>query len=281
MSPILHTGIRFLAVLGVEWSTLTLLEPSPVGIKIATLALAAAVLGVLELRGRLEPWGKWAFPAGLGTLLGAYVLTCALALFWSGVNFQVVASAAPWLLAAFGVLGIGAALFSRFNRQPPPAALTPVTGAGIDGQARLDLIHLLDFAVNQTTVLWLTDLIMKAPLSVVSTPFKLDSNTEAAQASNDFVRHVSIQLSQGTFRRQEFLNWMVQAQTEAENQVEQMPQDQRPPGTDPLVLRRCAIANLQCIRAWDFLQRERHEVGQRLIAQRSQLIEQLRLRSPN
>ena len=46
------------------------------------MALAVAVLGVLELRGRLEPWGKWVFQASLSALLSAYVLTCALAFFW-------------------------------------------------------------------------------------------------------------------------------------------------------------------------------------------------------
>ena len=192
---------------------------------------------------------------------------------------SVTANNWTWAGAAGAALAIF--LFNwRYFKRPTIAAPQPAKVSSLDGQANLDLIHLLDFASNQTTLVWLSDLIMKAPDSAVRPP-KLDGDTESAQASSDFVRHVSIQLGQGTFRRQEFLNWMAQAESEAESQVERMTSDQRPKGIDPLVVRRCAIANLQAHRAFGFLCHERHEVEQRLITQRPKLIEHLRLRSPN
>jgi hypothetical protein len=286
MSSVAHSGMRFVAVLGVEWSTLTLIEPAPVGIKIATLALAAAVLGVLELRARFEKLGKWVFPASLGALLGAYALTCVLAFFWSSLSLQAVVVAAPWLLAAFGILGIASGFYRAVGSASPEAPITApsvlVDAPGIDTQTRQNLISLLEFAVNRSTELWLTDLVMKTPIEPYAVPSPVSADVTTAQKAADFVRHASIQLRQSVSHRyQDFLLCIANAEKDAERMVEEMPPAERPSGVDPLVLRRCAIANLQCLRANEFLQGERRELGQKLVALRSKLVEELSARSPN
>jgi hypothetical protein len=78
VSPILQTGIRFVAILEVEWSTLTLLESTPGWVKIATLFLCVAVLGVLEFQAWFSNCGKWVFSGTLSALIVVYVALCAI-----------------------------------------------------------------------------------------------------------------------------------------------------------------------------------------------------------
>lgn len=276
MVPSFATAIRFVAVLGVEWSTLTLLEPSPAWIKIGTLVLGVVALAILEFRPWLDKQWRYAFVAAMTALL--VVFAGILSVAFHGTAVTVLWSALPWLLAAFGCLGIAIAIYQTIK--PEKSSDPALAAQTIDGQSHLDLVHLLDFAVNQTTILWLFDLILKTP-EVAVVPMKIDGDAQAAKMAGDFVRHVSIQLGQDTLRQQIFLSLMAQTESEAERRVEEMPADKRPEGIDPLVLRRCAIAILQANRAFDFLHREKREVEQRLIGQRSRLIEQLRFRSPN
>jgi hypothetical protein len=243
---------------------------------------------MLGLTATLLHWKAWLEKVSANWLAGAVTaLVVAIALLptarlgrWPVISWESAAGGVLAALIAIAIIGVLISVSIADGSQANATVAAP-SSTEIDFQTRQDIIHLLDFAVNQTTLLWLIDLIMKAPLETAMTPLKIDGNTDSAQKAADFVRHVSVQLGQGTFRRNAFLNWMVEAEAEAERAVEEMPQDQRPAGVDPLILRRCAIANLQCIRASAFLQRERREVEEKLKAQRSRLTEQLRARSPN
>jgi hypothetical protein len=231
------------------------------------------ILGVLEFRASLDSRGKWVFPAALSALIASYVLVCGATYFWSGFNSEPFASTFPWLLAALGVLGIALAFYKGIKPVVAPSSITT-----IDERTRLDLCNLFAFAIDHTTLLILTNFIIKAPTNAAA-PLKIDGDIEAAQASVDFVRHVSTNLKSAALL-QAFLNWMEPTEGEAERTIEQIPKDQRPFGVDPLILRRCIVANWRCIRAMEFLQNEKHKVEQGLISRRSELSSRLLWRMP-
>ena len=103
------------------------------------------------------------------------------------------------------VLGIGIALFSGFNRHAAPTASAP---SGIDGQTRLDLIHLLDFSLNQTALVMLnrdSPSIELASSPEVTDRFGDDEHSVEAQQSRQwYVGFVSQELAGNFNRRQIF-----------------------------------------------------------------------------
>ena len=71
------------------------------------------------------------------------------------------------------------------------------------------------------------------------------------------------------------------AETEAERDLEAIPQDQRATDIDALVLRRYMISEYQFRRAILFVRHQRREMRDNLVNQRHRLIEQLTHRSSN
>jgi hypothetical protein len=70
--PLVDRTLRFAMVLGIEWSSLSLIEDSPQYVKIATLVIAILVLAVLESRYFLRLKGRLYFPSFIAGLLVFY-----------------------------------------------------------------------------------------------------------------------------------------------------------------------------------------------------------------
>jgi hypothetical protein len=79
VTPVLATAIRGLAIMGAEWSTLTMLEPAPAYVKFSTFVISVLVLGVLEWRRWLELRGRWYFAISLASLILIWGAICAYA----------------------------------------------------------------------------------------------------------------------------------------------------------------------------------------------------------
>ncbi len=148
-------------------------------------------------------------------------------------------------------------------------------------QANRDLLILLNYAVYQSTVLMLDDLLRSAPEGISAGPLELGGDFATKnEDSKGFIALVRRKLDPGSHRRSNFESEMFHAEKEAETQVEQTPPEQRPAGIDHLALRRYAIAHLQCAKAIVFLQNEKREAEENLLSQRSNLLKQYTLRNP-
>jgi hypothetical protein len=111
-------SLRFTAVLGVEWPTLTLIDQAPVWIKIATLFVAVAVLGVLEFKSWIQSKGPWAYASAISGLILIYIVVCVVGFVESpsGPDAESVRTIAIWgLVAALAFLS--AILFYRELRR--------------------------------------------------------------------------------------------------------------------------------------------------------------------
>jgi hypothetical protein len=138
-----------------------------------------------------------------------------------------------------------------------------------------DILILTNFAVYQSTLQMLNDLLKDAPpVNEFDAPLQLggDFTNENATAIT-FLDLVRRKLDPGSWRRTNFENSMLQAASSAEYEVEQTPVEQRPTGIDPLALRKWAIVNRQCSRAVAFLKHEKKEAEQNLLQQRHNLLE--------
>jgi hypothetical protein len=242
---------------------------------------------MLGLTAMLLHWKAWLETVNPNWVAGsaiALIIAIAVSPFvrqgqWPAASWESVGVGAFATLIVVAIVGALVSLFIAAKR--PAAVAARQVAVEIDERTRLDLCNLLAFAIDHATVLYLTDLIMKAPMKIVTAPLKVDGDTEAAEASADFVRHVSINLKNIPFLHQAFLDWMAHTEDEAEHTIEQIPQDRRPSGIDPLVVRRCAVANWRCIRAMEFLQHERRKGEQALINRRSELDQRLLRRMPH
>lgn len=185
--------------------------------------------------------------------------------------------------ACIGVLII---VFSRsrlrFSKaaQPATAAVSYASQLPLDGQTRLDLIHLLEFSINETTFWMLDRLLDNAHSPEVTDGLAHGQNTEEAHVSRQwFTGYVRQEIGAGTHRQSDYLNVLHAAQGEAERELESIPPDQRPPGIDQLALRRYMTSDLQFRRSILFLQNQKREIRDRLVSQRHSLIERSRQRS--
>lgn len=140
------------------------------------------------------------------------------------------------------------------------------------------MLILLDFAVNQTTVEFLDDLISKAPQKILDEP--LVFNAERFETAQGYIRKVLSSLS-GSHRMADLNHHLVNGEWEAEQQIKETPPTDRPADIDQLDLRRWAIANRQCWRFYHYLRRQKDEVKERIRSQRSGLIERLTERNPS
>jgi hypothetical protein len=164
----------------------------------------------------------------------------------------------------------------RIEQLPPPVTTVP------NPNSERDLLILINYAVYQSSLLMLDDLLDVAPQDVTIGPLQLGGDfTLKNDLSKNFIDTIRRKLEPGSFRRMDFENVMRHAEVNAETQLENTPMDQRPNGVDPLQLRRWAINHLQCLIAIEFLQKQRSEVRDNLLTQRTQLLEQYQLRNPN
>jgi hypothetical protein len=145
--------------------------------------------------------------------------------------------------------------------------------AALDQQVSRDITLLLDFAVYQSTIQMLDDLLIAAPTEGIAGPLQLgglfDHQNEDKMAFIDFVRR---KLDPGSWRRQNFEGVMENAAAFAERELEDTPIEQRPTGIDPLALRKWAIIHRQCSSAISFLQHQRNEANENLLGQRYNLL---------
>ncbi len=141
-------------------------------------------------------------------------------------------------------------------------------------QANRDILHLLHFAVYQSTIQMLERLLMVAPVDGIDSPlelgssFPLDNETE-----KEFVALVRRTLYPGSHRRSTFETVMQNAEAAAEHEIEQIPMNRRPQEIDPLAIRKWAITHRQCTRAVAFLEHEKRVAEESLLGQRHNLLE--------
>jgi hypothetical protein len=149
----------------------------------------------------------------------------------------------------------------------------------LDGQTRLDLIHLIEFSIDEATFWMLDKLIEFADSPEIIDAFKDGKNNEEAHRSRQYyVGHVRQEIGAGTIRHSEYLNVMHTAETDAERELEAIPPDQRPSDIDPLTLRRYMISDFQFRRAVRFLRGQKQSKRDSLANQRLNLINRSHLR---
>ncbi|MGY8665386.1 hypothetical protein Q3C01_23885 [Bradyrhizobium sp. UFLA05-109] len=199
--------------------------------------------------------------AAIGSFLVAVVLM-AILIYWDGLKSKmprlmtalsrVVTDARLWavlLLALAAVAGIpnyqrepntwiyllplfiGLMLFLAGWRYLGPTKQSPVAAVQsiavpqpLDGQTRLDLIHLLDFSVNETTYWMLDRLLDTADSPEVTDGFSGGVNTAEAHNSRQFLLgHARQEIGAGTFRRSDCEHVMSVAEADAERELESIP----------------------------------------------------------
>jgi len=168
---------------------------------------------------------------------------------------------------------------TRNNPIPVAAPAAPVSEAPqVDSQTRLDLIHLLDFSLMQSTLAILDRLIELATLPEVIDRFREGEHTLEAQESRRwYTGYVGQEISGNFHRRQFFLGIMANAEAEIDHDLEGL-QDQILPGETLVALRRRLIVELQFRRVIQFLGAQRRELVQQIGARRQDLVERLNLR---
>jgi hypothetical protein len=138
-------------------------------------------------------------------------------------------------------------------------------------QSERDLLFLLNFAVNQSTVTFLNELIQSAPLITDDWP----ATHEAVQ---EYLAKVQAKVAR-TDRGSSVQFFMETAAQEAEGRVRNTPEDQRPAGLNILDYRSYLIARLQFDQVTRFLAAEVREVEGRITGQRNELIQRLAARN--
>ncbi|MGV3634059.1 MAG: hypothetical protein ACO1NY_06880 [Pseudorhodoplanes sp.] len=160
--------------------------------------------------------------------------------------------------------------------KPVPVA-APASVIPPDPETIRDILHLLDFGVYQTTLVMLTYLVDEIPEA-----FDIDHNKPLpATAANAFAHNTATEylesvrryICDGSERAARYESVYFGAERDAEHEVKSIPQDKRPAGIDPLLLRDYAISFRQAVRTASFLRREKREVERIVIQQRSTMIE--------
>ncbi len=145
--------------------------------------------------------------------------------------------------------------------------------------ANMDLIHLLDFCINQATVAFLDDLIERGPKFLPETADQLAPEERATRYGEtiqyiDFVRASTV----GTNRGMSYRGALEVATSVVDNKISAMPRDSFPPDVDLTFYRNFAIASLQRTRTQGFLWAERQGVVAMVRNARSNLIANLNTR---
>jgi hypothetical protein len=163
--------------------------------------------------------------------------------------------------------------------QPVAAAAIPVVVS--NPQTDRDVRRMLDFVVNQSTVLMLDGLLKLAPDDIADGPLQLGGDfVPKNTAAQEFIEIIRDRMDPGSQRRADFEGVMNKASAMAEHQLEQTAIDKRPNGVDHLLLRKWLIAHLQCVEAIGFLQRQRAKADQNLLNLRPELLKRYRELNP-
>lgn len=174
---------------------------------------------MLGLTAMLLHWKAWLAKVNPNWIAGASILlllVIALSPYARARQWPAIS----WDSLAIGVLGavlavviIGATTWPFIRAQKPPAETNFKVETKIDTQVQLDLAHLLDFAVCETTYWLLDDLIKNAPdVAVAGNKLDFSSDLSATyQKASDYIRHVAVQLGFRTDRQIMFANLMESA----------------------------------------------------------------------
>jgi hypothetical protein len=239
----------------------------------------AITLGLLAMLLHGRAWLEKLHPNWLAGAI--VVLIAALAIWPSITEGQLpriswesvgVASFAGTIIAAAVIILLVA---GKRQATVSPAPLV----AGIDGQTRLEIGQLLDFAISEAAF-WVLDRLLDLSESPeITDAFEDGQDTEAAHKSREFyVGYVRQELGPGTHRLSTYLTLMHSAQGEAERELEQTPRDQRRADLDPLVLRKYRISERQFERAVQFIRSERRQLKEKLGQARHSLSERISAR---
>ncbi len=144
-------------------------------------------------------------------------------------------------------------------------------------QCDTDLIHLLDAVVDQVTILHLWRTARLLPHSLSPTP--LESNPELFNEEQMFLRKARSAVA-GSYREAELLSILHRAESQAEESVRNINKIGLPADVDILNLPKWEISRIQCFHAVEYFVRARTDVEDRLLSQRTRLIERLRTRAP-
>jgi hypothetical protein len=194
-------------------------------------------------------------------------------------------------LLILALLGIGYAYFEwRKASKARPLEVKTATGnensfivAADTKQIETDVLHLLDFGVYQTTLVMLSELVDRIPKIYnvdYHAPFPLNlSNRHAHDDAQVYLQSVRNRICDGSERAGRYESVMRNAEGVAEQLLRSTPQEERPSGIDPLVLRDYAISFRQAVFTAAFLRTEKHRIEGSIISQRRTLIDRYRLRS--
>jgi hypothetical protein len=139
------------------------------------------------------------------------------------------------------------------------------------------LLALLHWAVDETTLALLDDLVAQAPEDISGDPLLIENlSAPALEERRQYISHVSSRLGPGTHRHSSYLGVVRNAEIDAERGVESISLDKRP--ADILKFRKHVIAQLQCYRTVQFLRSQKQEKEQEILSQRGQLLELLQER---
>ena len=130
----------------------------------------------------------------------------------------------PWLLSGVAAMAIVTAGY-LYSRTAPvvraPASAAPAV-APSDPQASRDLLFLLNFAVDQATVAMLDGFIQLSSGPDAKTDIDSSDPDRAAEAKRWFIGYVAGRLGDGTIRKMEFGSVVMNAQAEAEHNLEKL-----------------------------------------------------------
>ena len=142
------------------------------------------------------------------------------------------------------------------------------------GGTTRDINLLMHYMIYQSAVRMLDDLLNAAPTDEFDSPLQLGGDFELKnEAAKNFIDLVRRKLDSGSNRRSNFENIIINATSEAEREIEEIPMEQRPSGIDPLAIRRWAIIHRQCTRTVAFLKYEKKEAEENLLSQRHDLLQ--------
>jgi hypothetical protein len=256
---------------------------------IVTLVHGQFIVAAVSLAGMLAVTAAaihWDRIKAIATVIDARWLVLMLLVAFGALAFAALIGGQQPPAIAIALLAVATAaimaaflIFYRFepelHARKAAATVSPNQSAPpLDGQAHLDFLHLIDFGIDQTTVVKLERLIDTAKGPEIT--YGSDDPEEAHKSRNVYISFVRQHLDGD--RRDSYLNIIQNAQFEAERTLREMPPDQRPSG-DPLNVREHAISQLQFTRAVQFLRHQKREVEDRLISKRFQLIERRDLRN--
>jgi hypothetical protein len=250
---------------------------------ISSIASFAIMLGLTAMLLHWKPWlerinPNWVVGAAIALIMAIAVSPFVRQGQWPATSWEGVSVG---VIGALIVVATVAALVSFLiaGRRPATVATSQVA-VQIDGQTNLDLIHLLDFATNQSTF-WLLDALLETSESPpVTDGFRDGPDTEAAHNSRQwFTGWVRQQIGAGTHRHAEYLDVLQNSEIDAERQLQATPQTERPSDIDLLTLRRYRISELQFRRTVHFINHQKREIREKIVHQRHSLIQRLQQRN--